>query len=78
MGWGTRIIVAYAAGVCFILYFVIRSMMLNTEMAEEDYYSKELAYNAHIEAVDNAKKMAQPITIQANAAQILIVMDSIT
>lgn len=78
MGWGTKVIIAYAAGVCFILFFVIKSMMLNTEMAEEDYYSKELAYNTHIQSVANAKNLAQPISITENESSIEISIDSAT
>lgn len=78
MGWGTKIIIAYVAGVCFILFFVIKSMMLNTEMAEEDYYSKELTYNTHIESVANANNLAQPISITENDGQVEISIDSVT
>lgn len=76
MNWGTRIFIAYLAGILFISYFVIRSMMLNTEMVEEDYYGKELAFNSHIQGVDNAKNLAQPIAIKNNGTQIEVVIDS--
>ncbi|MBH2005613.1 MAG: FixH family protein [Sphingobacteriia bacterium] len=78
MGWGTRIIIAYVAGVCFILFFVVKSMMLNTEMVEEDYYSKELAYNTYIESVANAGSLAQPIAITDNDGQVEVSIDSVT
>ncbi len=77
MNWGIRIIIAYAAGVCFILYFVVRSMMLNTEMAEENYYDKELAYNTHIQGVNNAKKMTNPIVVSTLNNKIYISIDSV-
>ena len=77
MNWGIRIIIAYAAGVCFILYFVVRSMMLNTDMVEENYYDKELAYNTHIQGVDNAKNMANPIVVSNLSSQIEISIDSV-
>jgi hypothetical protein len=78
MNWGTKIFIAYLAGVLFISYFVVRSMMLTTEMAEEDYYGKELAFNSHIQGVDNAKKMAQPISIKSTGNQIEVVIDSVS
>ncbi len=78
MNWGTRIFIAYLAGVLFISYFVIRSMMLNTEMVEEDYYGKELAFNSHIQGVDNAKNLAQPITIKSTGIQIEVSIDSVS
>lgn len=78
MNWGTRIFIAYLAGVLFISYFVIRSMLLTTEMAEEDYYGKELAFNTHIQGVDNAKKLSQPITITNKDSQIEVVIDSLS
>lgn len=77
MSWGTRIIIAYVAGVCFILYFVIRSMMLTTEMVEDNYYDKELAFNSHIEGVANANAMVKPITIVDTANTIRITIDSV-
>lgn len=76
MSWGTRIIIAYILGVIFILYFVIRSMMLNTELVEENYYDKELSFNTHIEGVNNANKMMNPIKVIANSAIIGIIIDS--
>jgi nitrogen fixation protein FixH len=78
MNWGTRIFIAYLAGVLFIGYFVVRSMMLTTEMAEEDYYGKELAFNAHIQGVDNAKNLAQPIMITDKNTLIEVVIDSLS
>lgn len=76
MNWGFRILIAYAAGVCFIMYFVIRSMMLNTEMAEENYYDKELTFNTHIQGVNNAQKMVNPIVVSNLSHQIEIYIDS--
>ena len=76
MGWGTRIVIAYVAGICFLLYFVVRSMMITTEMSEENYYAKELTFKTHIEGVENAKKLAQPITIIDTAGIIRITIDS--
>ena len=78
MNWGTRIFIAYLAGVLFISYFVIRSMLLTTEMAEEDYYGKELTFNTHIQGVDNAKNLSQPITITNKDSQIEVVIDSLS
>ena len=78
MNWGTKVFIGYAAGVCFISYFVIRSMMLSTEMVEEDYYNKELAFNEHIEGVNNAKLLTNPIIIKSNETQIEVMIDSIT
>jgi hypothetical protein len=78
MNWGTRIFIAYLAGVLFISFFVVKSMMLTTEMAEEDYYGKELTYNSHIQGVDNAKNLAQPIKIKDTNNQITVVIDSAT
>ncbi len=77
MNWGTRVFIGYAAGVCFISYFVIRSMMLTTEMVEPDYYNKELAFNEHIQGVNNAKMLDKPISIKYNESQLEITIDSV-
>jgi len=78
MNWGTRVFIGYAAGVCFISYFVIRSMMLSTEMVEPDYYNKELAFNEHIQGVNNARLLINPIIINSNESQIEVIIDSVT
>lgn len=77
MNWGTKVFIGYAAGVCFISYFVVKSMMLTTEMVEEDYYNKELAFNEHIQGVNNAKLLAKPITIKSNESIIEVRIDSV-
>ncbi len=77
MNWGTRVFIGYAAGVCFISYFVIRSMLLTTEMVEPDYYNKELAFNDHIQGVNNAKLLDIPISIKYNESLIEIIIDSV-
>ncbi len=78
MNWGTRVFIGYAAGVCFISYFVIRSMMLTTEMVEEDYYNKELSFNEHIQGLNNARLLVKPISIKYNEFQIEVIIDSVT
>lgn len=45
MSWGYRILTAYIAGVLFISFFVYKSMQVNIDLAEENYYEKELKFN---------------------------------
>ncbi|TAF57072.1 MAG: hypothetical protein EAZ62_00035 [Sphingobacteriia bacterium] len=76
MNWGTRIIIGYAAGVIFISYFVVRSMMLTTEMAEENYYEKELAYNGRLQATANGKSAISAFAYDPGTQTVRFQVDS--
>jgi len=56
--WGTGIVMAFAAFIAFILYFVILASTdnrANHDLVTEEYYKEELAYQKEIDALSNAK-----------------------
>ncbi|MCW5517190.1 FixH family protein [Muriicola sp. Z0-33] len=66
INWGTAIVMAFAAFIAFILYFVFIASTDNRaehDLVTEDYYKEELAYQKEINAQTNASKLSTPIKI---------------
>ena len=58
--WGTGIVLAFAAFIAFILYFVVlstRDPASNHDLVTEDYYRKELKYQEDLDASQNLKEI---------------------
>ncbi|MEJ2584639.1 MAG: FixH family protein [Robiginitalea sp.] len=58
--WGTGIVLAFAAFITFILYFVVlstRDPASNHDLVTEDYYKKELKYQDELDAARNLEAM---------------------
>ena len=51
MNWGYRIVLAFGAGVAFILFFVWKTMQVDIEMVESNYYEKEMEHNWNVSIV---------------------------
>ena len=64
MNWGHGIIVGYVLFVAYILYFVFTSVSHDIELVAEDYYAKEVAYQDHIDASQNANKWGDAISVK--------------
>ncbi len=57
INWGTGIVLSFIAFIAFILYFVVRMSIdyrANHDLVTDDYYKKELAYQAEIDAEKSA------------------------
>lgn len=78
MNWGVRIVIAFGAGVAFILFLVWKTMQVDIEMVESNYYEKEMAFNGKLQATANAKALSMPVTLEKNNGQIKLVIDSST
>jgi len=76
MNWGYRIVVAFGLGVAFILFLVWKTMQVDIEMVESNFYEKEMAFNGKLEATANAKRLTQKITLEKQDQQILLKIDS--
>ena len=65
INWGTAIVIAFAAFIGFIMYFVIN---MNTndkydhDLVTEDYYKEELEYQKTIDKENNAKALDENIS----------------
>lgn len=78
MNWGYRIVVAFGLGVAFILFLVWKTMQVDIEMVESNYYEKEMAFNGKLEATANAKALSTKISVEKQDQQILLTIDSTT
>ncbi len=76
MHWGYRIMIAYIAGVAFLLFFVIGSMLTRTEMVEDNYYEKELGFNQRIKDRTNADLAGERILIAREGDSVTVQLDS--
>lgn len=76
MNWGYRILTAFLLGVAFIMFFVINSMRMNTDMVEADYYSKELQHESHMQAVANLSESKMAARLELTKAQVQLLLDT--
>lgn len=67
MSWGTKIALFYSCFVVILVSLVVSSFSNKHQLVTEDYYGKELVYEAHQAAVRNAAKLTAGIEIQYQA-----------
>lgn len=73
--WGTGIVIAFAAFICFILFFVYRMSSdhhVDHQLVTEDYYQAELNYQNEIDAERNARGLDQKITTEKTEQGLLL------
>ena len=78
MNWGYRIVVAFGLGVAFILFLVWKTMQVDIEMVESNYYEKEMAFNGKLQATANANALPTKVSVVKQDQQILLKIDSTT
>lgn len=67
MSWGTKIALFYSCFVVILVSLVVSSFSNKHQLVTEDYYGKELVYEAHQTAVRNAAELTAGIEIQYQA-----------
>jgi len=76
INWGTGLVIALAAFICFIMYFVI-TMITNKEynhdLVVEEYYKQEIGFQDELNAKQNAENLPYKIRIQKSTEGILLV-----
>jgi len=72
MNWGNYIVVSFIAFGMFIGYMAFVSFQQNVDLVAEDYYQQEIAYQDHIDKVDNTRNMAGKVNIQQQNGQLSI------
>jgi len=76
INWGTSIVIAIAAFMGFILFFVIK-MSVNSkydhDLVATEYYKNELVFQEEIDKEQNLKLLSEPIQIEQKAEGISIV-----
>lgn len=62
--WGTGLVIAMAAFITFILYFVVKMSTTESfshDLVTEDYYAKEMAYQTEIDAETNTNNLKEKL-----------------
>ncbi|MEI6864870.1 FixH family protein [Flavicella sp.] len=75
INWGSGIALALVFFIGFILYFVIKistDSKYDNDLVVEDYYKYELEYQHRIDKLNNAKNLAQNITIRKVANGVFV------
>jgi len=75
MNWGKGIVVAFGLFMAFILYFVFKvqsDAKYDYEMVTEDYYKKEVGYQAQLDKSQNAYDLKEKVTIETKTDGLLI------
>lgn len=73
--WGTGIFLAFVAFIAFIMYFVVlsfRDPASNHDLVTEDYYRKELEYQADLDAAGNLAKAGGGMQVQITEDGLLV------
>ena len=76
INWGTGIVIAFVAFICFILYFVVRMSMddrANHDLVTNDYYKQELAYQKEIDAASYALKKEAKLEVEKREDGIVLI-----
>jgi len=79
INWGASIVIAIAAFMSFILFFVIK-MSVNSkydhDLVATEYYKNELVFQQEIDKEQNLKLLSEPIKIEQKVEGISIVFPS--
>ncbi len=75
INWGTRIVIAFALFMSFILFFVFKvqsDSKYDNELVVEKYYLKEQTFEKQMEKEQNAHDMSETVKITASENGIMI------
>lgn len=67
INWGTGIVIAIVGFISFIMYFVISmstDKKFSHDLVTDSYYEKELNYQNDIDAIKNAKQLAEDVRVE--------------
>jgi FixH len=70
MNWGNKLLVTFIVFGTGMSYLVYRSMNVNYELVEKDYYKNELRYQQVIDGTKRANALATPVTFQQSGQNI--------
>ncbi len=72
LGWGWKIAILYGGFVAIIVALVVGSSRQSIDLVSKDYYGDEIAFQKVIDASKNQSALSQPMTIYANASNVVI------
>ncbi len=73
MNWGWRITIFLTLFISFIMYMVIYSFGVSSDLVAEDYYNQEIQYQENIEAQKNALHIAEQVFIKSDNNELNII-----
>ena len=72
MNWGNKLLITFVVFGTGMSYLVYRSMNVNYELVEKDYYKNELRYQQVIDGTKRVNALTTPVTIQQNGQDIVL------
>ena len=70
--WGTGIAIVIIVSASLMIFLVYKSMNVQFEMAEKDYYAEELKHEGKMIAAKNAATFSSPLTINETEDYLVI------
>lgn len=70
--WGTGITIAIIVAASLMIFLVYKSMNVNFDMAEQDYYAEELKFDSKMKATENTHSLSSPITINETSDLVVV------
>lgn len=61
--WGTGIAIVYGTFMLLMITFVIKSKQIDHSLVTENYYEQDLAYQSHLDKVNNAQALPEDLRI---------------
>lgn len=74
MNWGNKLLITFLVFGAGMTFLVVRSVKTNYEMADKDYYKKELAYQEVIDGTNRANALSSAVALQQTDSGILLQM----
>lgn len=74
MNWGNKLLITFLAFGAGMTFLVVRSVNTNYEMADKDYYKKELTYQEVIDGTNRANALSAAIALQQTDSGIVLQM----
>lgn len=72
--WGTGISLFIILFFIALFVFVRYALFQQVNLVEEDYYGKELMYEAHIQKVKNMKALSEKISVNINKQHLTLML----
>jgi hypothetical protein len=79
INWGTAIVIAFGLFITFILYFVFKvqtNSKYDNELSDDEYYKKELTFEAEMQKEQNAVNLKENIIISNDNEGVKIIFPS--
>ncbi|MEO7982454.1 MAG: FixH family protein [Bacteroidota bacterium] len=72
MNWGNKLLLTFIVFASGMGYLVYRSMHVNFELVEKDYYKSELRYQEVIDGTNQVNQLSSAVKLEQNEKGILL------